>query len=414
MRSVLQKVLPLKGFCYGDHTIIGEAVHVRINPDGRCQPRCSRCGRSCPTYDHLPHDRDFAYRPIWGLATFFRYRMRRVNCPHCGIVCEAVPWASGKRQICHQFMTVLAQWSKELSVKTTARLFQTSEHHVRGSIEAVVEYGLENRSLEGVKALGIDEVAWLRRHEYLSLVYQIDEHERRLISVTRNRTDESMKEFVGDMRARKPDFTDGVEVLCTDMWEPYRKIVRREFPNAANVLDRFHIVQKLNRIIDEIRVAEHKEKMAAGDGTLVNARYCFLKNPENLTERQSLKLKELLQLNLKSVKAYLLKEQFQELWKCSSVEKARRFIEKWCRTVLKTELKKMHRFVKMIKRHIEEILNYFRTGKCFSSGVVEGLNRKVNLTIRRAFGFRSFSGIKAALFHQLGDLPIPPLTHRFS
>ena len=163
----------------------------------------------------------------------------------------------------------------------------------------------------------------------------------------------------------------------------------------------------------QVRATEARELAKDGYDSLKHTKYCFLKNPENLTAKQRLKLDEVLKLGFKSVRAYLLKESFQLLWRYESVYWARWYLRKWCARAMRSRLDPIKKFVKSVRRHEELILNYFEARKQFSSGVVEGMNRKINLITRKSYGFRSEEIRKIALFHTLGRLPEPELTHQF-
>ena len=147
--------------------------------------------------------------------------------------------------------------------------------------------------------------------------------------------------------------------------------------------------------------------------TLKHTKYCFAKNPENLTDRQKARLDDVLKLDLKSVKAYLLKESFQMLWRYQSPRWARWFLRKWCFKAARSKLDPIKRFVKSMRKHEELIINYFAAKKAFSSGIVEGLNRNVNLATRKAYGFRTYKALEVCLYHNLGSLPEPESTHEF-
>ncbi len=198
------------------------------------------------------------------------------------------------------------------------------------------------------------------------------------------------------------------------MWHPYLKVVKKKLTNALNVLDRFHIAKKLNEAVDQVRREEATKMRKEGyEPILKNSRYCFLKRIENLTEKQFTKLDDLLRYQLASVRAWMLKESFDAFWHYDSPRWARWFMKKWCERTMRSRLEPMKKFVRTLRKHEELLMNYFRAKKAYSSGVVEGLNLKVNLTIRKAFGYKSFEVMKTALFHQMGELPEPKSTHRF-
>ena len=146
---------------------------------------------------------------------------------------------------------------------------------------------------------------------------------------------------------------------------------------------------------------------------LKKSRFLFLKRPENLTASQEVKLADLVKYNLKSVRAYLLKEDFQNFWDYKSKSWAEKFLKAWCTRAMRSKLEPMKGIAKMLRRHEKLILNWFVMNGKLSSGIVEGFNTKAKLTIRKAFGFRSYKTLRTALLHQLGDLPTPEFTHRY-
>jgi len=198
------------------------------------------------------------------------------------------------------------------------------------------------------------------------------------------------------------------------MWQAYLKVVKKKLPDALHILDRFHIMKKFNEAIDDIRRQEVRKHSKLNPGLLKNTRWLFLKNPGNLTESQGLKLSELVSLNLKTYRAYLLRESFQYFWKASTVLLGETVLNVWINMAMKSRIEPMKRVAKMLNRHRKNLLNWFRVYPRVSNGVVEGFNNKVKVIMRRAYGFRTYEALEIALYHGLGNLPTPPLTHRFS
>lgn len=278
-------------------------------------------------------------------------------------------------------------------------------------MEWVVDWGLSHRELGTIRAFGVDEIQYGRGHQYLTLVYQIEAGYTRLLWVGQERTKESFAKFFSIIG--KP-LCEKVEFVCSDMWQPYLEMIARHCPNALNILDRFHIVAKMNKAIDEVRADEARRMTRDGyEPVLKKSRWCLLKRRENLTGKQRVRLRDLLQYNLRSVRAYLLKEEFQQLWDYSSPVWAGKFLDQWCTQVMRSRIEPMKKFARTVRSHRELILNYFHARKQFSSGVVEGLNNKAKVTMRKAYGFRTFRATEIALYHALGKLPEPPTTHTF-
>lgn len=415
LKTILNQCQKFKSFVYDKVRFIvknGEKViEVKVVPRRNSKKAiCSCCGRQAPLYDRL-NERHFEFIPLWGYRVFLLYHMRRVNCIDCGVKVEQVPWGRGKRELTDTYQQFLAHWAKKLSWKEVAVSFRTSWEKVFQAVEYVVEWGLEHRDLSAITAIGVDEIAWRKGHNYLTLVYQIDSGNTRLLWVGKERTVKTLLSFFRFFGKQR---SQDLKYVCSDMWRPYIKVIEKKAGNALHILDRFHIVAKLNKAIDQVRAGEHRQLLKDGyEPVLKNSRWCLLKRWENLTEKQEAKLKDLLQYNLRSVRAYLLKEDFNGFWEYVSPAWAEKFLDRWCTRVMRSRIEPMKKVAKTIRNHKPLILNWFKAKKAFSSGVVEGLNNKAKVTTRNSYGFRTYRGAEVALYHALGNLPTPPMTHRF-
>jgi transposase len=414
LKTILNRVHPLKSFVYEQVRLVEESgvpvIEIVIQPRARSWPVCSGCGRKRRGYDRQSQRR-FQFIPLWGMAVTFLYTMRRVDCPGCGVVVEMVPWAEGKNHLTIAYRWFLATWAKRLSWKEVAEVFHTTWENVFRSVKMAVTWGLEHRNLDGIKAIGVDEIQWHKGHKYLTLVYQIDDNVQRLLWVGKDRT---AKSFLRFFRMLGKERSAAIKYVCSDMWGPYLKVIAKKASKAIHVLDRYHIMAKMNKAIDEVRADEAKRLKQKGKSpVLKNSRWCLLKRPENLTEKQTVKLSELLKCNLKAVRAYLLREDFQRFWEYRSPAWAEKFLKEWCTRTMRSKIEPMKKMARTLRSHEGLILNWFRAKGTMSSGVVEGLNNKVKLTMRKSYGFRTSKAIELALYHTLGALPEPNHTHRF-
>ncbi len=415
VKTILNNCQRFKSFIYEEAKFIimkgVKVLEIEIRPRKNGHAICSNCNRKAPLYDHLNY-RHFEHIPIWGFKVFFKYLMRRVNCRFCGIKIEKVPWGEGKKELTKTYMHYLSTWAKSLSWKEVAERFQTSWEKVFRSVEYIVNWGRKNISLEGIKSIGVDEVLWHRGHKYLTLVYQIDPGNIRLLWMGKNRTEEAFTKFFDDFLGERRSKL--IKHVCSDMWKPYLKVIREKASKAIHILDRFHIVSMMNKAIDKVRAEEYRKMTKEGYiPILKKSRWCLLKRKENLTEKQEIKLKDILQYNLKSVRAYLLKEDFHGFWDYVSPTWADKFLTRWCTRVMRSRIDPMKKVAKTIRNHKDLILNWFKAKKAFSSGIVEGLNNKIKVTMRKSYGFRTFRCTQVALFHTLGKLPEPQQAHRF-
>jgi transposase len=308
-------------------------------------------------------------------------------------------------------MLFLAGWAKRLSWQETARIFHASWQKVFHSVEWVVQWGLAHRDLSNIRSVGVDEVLWHRGHKYLTVVYQIDNECTRLLWVGTDRTIKTLLKF---FREFGKDRAAQLRFVCSDMWKPYLKVIAKKASRAIHVLDRFHIAQHMNQAIDKVRAQETRELKAKGlEPILTHSRWCLLKRPENLTEKQEIKLSDLLRCNLKAVRSYLLKEDFQFFWDYISPHWAGKFLDRWCQRVMRSRIEPMKDIARMLRSHRELLLNWFRAKRAISSGVMEGLNNKLKLITRKSYGFRTFRVTEIVLYHTLGNLPEPECTHKF-
>jgi transposase len=418
LKTLLNRVHPVKGFVYEKQEIVedstqptGFRIDVQVRARGNGQGICSRCGRRGPTYDTLD-ERRFDFVPLWGIAVVLVYAMRRIDC-RCGVKVERVPWCEpgGKSPTTIAMQVFLARWAQRLSWKQVADIFWVNWQTVFRSVQAVVEYGLAHRDLSGIEAIGVDEVAYRKGHRYLTLVYQIDEGRRRLLHVAEGRTVKSFLRFfkmLGDERCA------AIRFVCSDMWQAYLKVIAKKLPAAVHILDRYHIVANLHKALDQVRAGEARRLKAQGyEPHLHRTRWCFLKRKENLTDKQRLRLRDVLRYDLTTVRAYLKVQALHLLWEYKSPAWAGKFLDAWCRDVMRSRIEPLKKVARSLRQHRGLILNWFVAKGQYSAGIVEGLNANAKLRFRKAYGFRTFEAAEVALYHQLGALPQPEVAHKF-
>lgn len=420
LKTLLNRVHPVKGFVYEKDVMVtdrtepnGCRIEVSIRPRRGSRGVCSGCGQRGPTYDRLDARR-FDFVPLWGMAVVLNYAMRRIDCGRCGVKVETVPWANGKNRLTTAMQVFVARWAQLLSWKQVADVFWLKWDTVYRAVSSVVVYGLAQRDLSGITAIGVDEVAYAKGHRYATLVYQIDAGCKRLLHVSEGRSVKSLLRFFKMLKKAGVNFRGSIKHVCSDMWRAYLKVIARKLPDAIHILDRYHIVANLNRALDKVRAAEAKRLQAEGyEAHLHRTRWCFLKRKANLTNHQRWRLRQVLRYDLKTVRAYLKVQALHLLWEYTSPTWAGKFLDAWCRDVMRSRIEPLKQVARSLRQHRLLILNWFRAKKQFNSGIVEGLNANVKLRFRKAYGFRTFNAIEVALYHQLGALPEPELTHRF-
>ena len=391
------------------------SIEITLEPHEGIRGRCSQCQRSTPGYDRLP-ERRWLFVPLWGIPTYFLYAPRRVECAEHGVVVEHIPWSEGKRPVTCAMMGFLARWARRLSWRETAQVFQTSWEAVYRSVEWFVQWGLAHRELRQIESIGVDEIHWghgLRADNFLTVIYQIDAHCRRLLWVGKRRSQATLRR---GLKALGPEVVQGLKFVCSDMWKPYLQVLAKQAKQALHVLDRFHITQHLNEAVDAVRRAESSRLRAAGKAKaerLKHMRWPLLRRGSRVRGRVRQKLLALWTSKLATGRAWELKETFSHFWTYKSVFWAQAFLDYWCFRALRSRLEPMQKVARMLRTHEELILNWFRAKGEISAGAVEGLNNKIRLVTRRSYGFREYKTMEIALYHNLGRLPEPELTHRY-
>lgn len=391
------------------------SIEITLEPHEGIRGRCSHCQRSTPGYDRLP-ERRWLFVPLWGIPTYFLYAPRRVECAEHGVVVEHIPWSEGKRPVTCAMMGFLARWARRLSWRETAQVFQTSWEAVYRSVEWFVQWGLTHRELRQIESIGVDEIHWghgLRADNFLTIIYQIDAHCRRLLWVGKRRSQATLRR---GLQALGPVVVQGLKFVCSDMWKPYLQVLAKQAKQALHVLDRFHITQHLNEAVDAVRRAESSRLRAAGKAKaeqLKHMRWPLLRRGSRVRGRVRQKLLALWTSKLATGRAWELKETFSHFWTYKSVFWAQAFLDYWCFRALRSRLEPMQKVARMLRTHEELILNWFRAKGEISAGAVEGLNNKIRLVTRRSYGLREYKTMEIALYHNLGRLPEPELTHRY-
>ena len=277
---------------------------------------------------------------------------------------------------------------------------------IAAAVKSVVKYGMEHRDLNGITHIGIDEISRKKGQVYLTNVYDL--RSKTLIWSGVERTKDALRSFFNSLG---PERTSKLQGICCDMWKPYIEVIKECAPQATLVFDTFHIVRHLMEAVDQVRRDEIREKGKDHKDLMKGSRYIWLKNPWNLTPKQRARLSSLEHMNLKITRAYLLKERFRDLWSYKTKSWAKKHLKQWFWWATHSRLESIREFAWMIRRHEENILTWFQMP--INNGSVEGLNNKAKVVSHKAYGFRTADHFICNLCHCMGNLPAPPLMHRF-
>jgi transposase len=377
-------------------------VDVYLEHAAGCRFACPECGRELAVYDHVP-DRRWRHLDTCQFETIMHARIPRVACPEHGVKQAHVPWAEpGSR-----FTALFERFAIEVlqncqTVKGACAILNLTWDRGWSILERAVKRGQKRKQPTVSARIGIDEKAFRKGHNYMTVVCDIDrstvEH------VSEGRTKASVQEFF-DSRTKKQ--LAGIEAVAMDMHEPYIQATKEALPLAEEkiVHDRFHIMQHATEAVDKVRRREHRDLMRAGDDSLKGSKYVWIKSQENLTDNQRSVL-ESMHLNLKTSRAWAMKEMLRDLWNHDDVPSAKTFFEGWYSWAIRSRLEPMKKVARMIKKRLGNVVSYCR--HFITNAVAEGLNSKIMAIKRRAGGFRNPDNFKTAIYFYCGGLSLYP------
>jgi transposase len=334
-------------------------------------------------------------------------RTPRANCQTCGVKTTEVPWAGKHSRFTLLFEAFAIQVIQACgNVKNAAALIGLDWDSVHRIMERAVERGLERRQLESLDYLGIDEKSFRRGHSYVTLL--VDLTGSRVLEVVEQRTEEAAHEL---WRVLSEAQKEQIEAVATDMWPAFVNSIETNAAQAEVVHDRFHISKHLNEAVDQVRRQEHKALRQAGDQRLTGSKQLWLFNPENLSEDRWIEFEALKDQELKTSRAWAIKEQFRWLWEYRYAGNARKFFARWYGWATRSRLKPVIKVAKMLKRHLENILSYFRHR--ITNAMSEGFNSRIQSIKSQARGFRAFENFRTRILFYCGKLDLLPekVTH---
>lgn len=363
---------------------------------------CPDCLERAPIHDH--RERIWRHLDTFQYKTLLHARVPRLNCPTHGIKQIRVPWAEDSSRFTALFECLAIDWMKQASISAVAERLHLSWDEAAGIQERAVRRGLARRQAEPVRYLGIDETSFQRGHKYVSVVSDLEKP--RVLFVADDRKRESLDAFWSSMT---PAQLSAVEGVAMDMWEPFIGAVTESIPRGREkiVFDKFHVAKHLNEAVDRVRRQENRGLRADGKDWLTGTKYDWLRNPDNFTLgqwRQFLSLAR--RSDLKTARAWSLKEEFMRFWDYRYRGAADRLFHGWYGWAVRSRLEPMKRVARMIHRYYENIATYFEHP--ITNAAAEGLNATIQRVKGMARGFRNPKRFRMAIYFHCGDLDLYP------
>lgn len=380
---------------------VGE-VHVHLAHEPVAEWPCPECGNECKLYDHQA-ERQWRHLDTCQYQTILHGEPPRSQCPQHGAKVVKLPWAEPSSRFTALFEALAIEWLKAASQKAVAGQMGLSWDEIHGIMERAVQRGLERRKAEVVSQIGIDEKAFRKGHNYLTLVNDLVRH--RVLYVAPERKESSLDGFWAGLTAEQ---REGIEAVAMDMWDPYINSVRAHVAEADDkiVFDKFHGAQHLGEAVDQVRRKENKTLQAAGDDRLAGTRYDWLRNPTKMERKDRVEFAQLRKSNLKTARAWALKETGMALYGYVYERPARKHFRWWHRWAMRSRLQPMIKVARMLQRRFANIITYLKHR--ITNAASESINAKIQWVKYTARGFRNQQNFVHAIYFHCGGLDLAP------
>ena len=380
-----------------------EEIRVHVSHPRGTRFVCPECEQELPCYDHA-EERRWRHLDSCQYKTILVARVPRVNCPEHGVKNVALPWAEKSSRFTILFERLAIDILLATQTVTGAMsILRTSWDETWYFVQRAVRRGHDRKEAKALPRIGIDEKAFAKGQDYITLLYDLDHSTVEAIS-DGNDTDSGIACF---SRLSQEQIAS-VEAVAMDMSAAYVKATKQAIPLAEDkiVHDRFHVMQLATKAVDKVRRGEHRKLMEDDDDRLLKTKYLWLTSPENHTEKQEARFGEVFTLRLKTGKAWGYKEMLRDLWNHADAASATTFFKDWYRRVIHTKLEPMKKLARTIKERLENVVSYCTHG--ITNAVAEGLNSKIMSIKRRVGGYRNRENFKTAIFFYCGGLDLYP------
>ena len=380
-----------------------QRVDIFVEHQADATFRCPVCDKACAVYDHADA-RVWRHLDSCQLKTFLHARVPRVSCPEHGVRNAKLPWAETRSRFTLLMERMIIDVIRQCStVSGACQIMRVTWDEAFGVMERGVIRGQARKEATVVKQIGVDEKAFRKGQSYMTIVCDLERS-----TVEHVADDRKTESLAGYYAGLTPAQRLGIEAVAMDMWEPYVQATTAALPLAASriVFDRFHIMKKMNEAVNKVRLGEHRELSALGIDTLKGTKHWWLYAEENLPERHAESFAELKADNLRTSRAWAIKETLRKLWHYSSEAWATRFFKRWFGWAKRSRLTPVKAVADMIHSRLQNVVSYCTHR--ITNGVAEGLNSKIMSIKRKCCGFRNPENFKNAIYFHCGGLDLYP------
>ena len=383
----------------------GGRIDVWVEHPKRTRFLCPECDTELSVYDHA-EEREWRHLDSCQFITYLHAKPPRINCAEHGVIQIRLPWAEPMSRFTILFERLAVDVLKECDVSGASGLLRTSWDETWHLMERAVARGLSVKEPGAPAHLGVDEKSAGRGQDYITIVSDLDKGT--VCHIADERRQASLDGYFDTLT---PEHLAGIEAVAMDMWEPYANSVRAHLADADDkiVFDRFHLMGYLGKAVDTVRKQENRALMAEGDRSLAGSKYLWLYSRENLPNRHRGRFASLRDTDLKTARAWAIKETLRHFWEYKRRGWAERHWKSWYFWATHSRLQPIIEAARTLKRHEAGLLSYF--AHPITNAGAEGLNSRIQALRVSARGYRNREHFKTAIHFHLGGLALYPQTH---
>ncbi len=373
-------------------------VVLKHEPEARFP--CPVCGQECPTYDH--RHRQWRHLDTCDLLTMIEADVPRVQCREHGVHQISLPWAESWSGFTALFEALAISWLKVAPINAVSERMKISWDEGWGIMERAVRRGVERRGSVPIEELAIDETSFQKRHEYVTVL--VDRKRGVVVDVLDDRKKKTLKDWL----KRNKNQLSEVRSISMDMWKPFINAVREVVEGAEEKIcfDRFHVASHFGKALDKVRAAEHRALGREGDSPLTKTKHDWLRTKANGGYKDKRAFLRLTRMNLKTARAWRIKEAANGLWSYSYRKAAERSWKALLGWMARCRLDPMIEVGRMVRRYQWGILNAIMHR--VTNAIAESINATIQKIKARACGFRNRTRFKTAILFHKGGLSMLP------
>lgn len=381
-------------------SLADDEVEVSVTYGG-VKLTCPKCGKQCAGYDK--RRRRWRHLDTCQLKTLLVADVPRVQCPEHGVVTVSVPWAEPGSGFTALFEALVIDWLKEASISAVSARLRLSWNAVDGIMQRAVKRGLARRGELSPKRLSVDETAYRKGHDYITVV--TEQKQGTVLHVSQDRDTDSLKRFYDQLSEKQ---LAGIESVSMDMWPAYIKATRDAIVEADHKIafDRFHVAQYMGKAVDQVRRQEHRQLLKSGDQRMKGTKYHWLRSRSNMSWHQQRSFSALRRSSLKTARAWAIKESASHLWGYQSRIWAYKGWRRLINWMARSRLAPMKQTAKTLRKHLWGIINAVLLG--VDNSHAESMNSRIKTVKARARGFRNKQRFRNSIYFHLGGLQLYP------